>query len=66
MSEPTSWTPHCTHFVEYGEGVEWPIEVSLEHFDDCLTPEDRLRYWGQTRDMANRAIDCSIRHGGAS
>jgi len=55
MSEPTSRTPPCEHFEEYGEGCEWPIEISLEHFDDCLTPEDRLRRWEQARGLANRA-----------
>jgi hypothetical protein len=59
-------TPHCSHFTEHGEGVEWPIEVSLEHFDDCLEPEQRLQRWEQARDMANRAIQCNMSdHAGA-
>lgn len=59
-------TPHCDHFKEYGEGFEWPVEISLEHFDDCLSPEERLWLWTQARAAANRALDCVTRHGGES
>jgi hypothetical protein len=66
MTEPTNGTPRCMHFAECGEGVEWPIEISLEHFDDCLEPEQRLQRWEQTRDMVNRAIQCNMSdHAGA-
>ena len=52
--------PHCSHVQEYGEGVEWPNEISLEHFDDCLTGEQRIKYWEHSRAMANRALDCEM------
>jgi hypothetical protein len=66
MSEPQAPTPHCDHFAKYGEGVEWPIEISLAHFDDCLAPEKRIQYWVHARDMANRALVCEMRdHSGA-
>lgn len=57
-------TPHCDHVKVHGEGVEWPIWISLEHFDDCLPADKRLRRWEQIRDMANRSIDCLIHHSG--
>jgi hypothetical protein len=63
MSEPVAETPHCDHFAQHGYGVVWPIEVSLEHFDDCLPAEERLRRYHQWRDMVNRAIICDEQHG---
>lgn len=63
MPEPVSDTPHCDHFEVYGYGVVWPIEISLEHFDDCLPPAERLFRWQHFRGMANRGIDCDIQHG---
>jgi len=54
VSEP------CRHVAEHGEGVEWPIDVSLDHFDNCLTPERRLDFYTRMRQWAVEATQCLI------
>lgn len=50
--------PPCPHEREHGEGVVWPDDVSLEHFDKCLTPDGRLWVWGGARRMADQGSRC--------
>lgn len=49
----------CKHRKQYGE-TTWPLEVSLEHFDTCLTPERRLEVFGGIRNMAERGSRCTL------
>ena len=46
------------HEREHGEGTVWPDDVSLEHFDKCLTPDGRLWVWKGVRRMADRGSRC--------
>lgn len=56
----------CKHRDQYGEGVELPTDVSLEHFDQCFTAERRLEMWGLLRERSDRATRCLIAdHDGA-
>lgn len=56
------WTaPPCPHEAEFGEDVEWPDDVSLAHFDNCLTPDGRLFLWKGARRMADHGSRCTLR-----
>lgn len=48
----------CPHEREFGEGTEWPDDVSLAHFDNCLTPDSRLYVWEGARRMAEAGSRC--------
>jgi hypothetical protein len=48
----------CTHHAENPEGIVWPVEVSLDHFDNCLDQEARLMTWRMTRQLADQASRC--------
>lgn len=48
----------CKHREEHPENTVMPIDVSLEHFDQCLTPERRLEAWGWMRDRSEIATRC--------
>ena len=50
--------PPCPHEREHGEGTVWPDDVSLEHFDRCLTLEGRLFVWKGVRRMADQGSRC--------
>jgi hypothetical protein len=50
--------PPCPHEQEFGENTVWPDDVSLEHFDKCLTPEGRLWVWTGARKMADTGSRC--------
>lgn len=50
--------PPCPHEQEFGENTIWPDDVSLEHFDKCLTPEGRLWVWTGARKMADTGSRC--------
>lgn len=50
--------PPCPHEQEFGENTIWPDDVSLEHFDTCLTPEGRLWVWTGARKMADTGSRC--------
>ena len=52
--------PPCYHEREFGEGVEWPNDASLNHFDNCLTPEGRQFVWDGARQMADRGSRCLL------
>jgi hypothetical protein len=52
--------PPCPHEREFGEGVEWPSDVSLAHFDNCLTPDSRLIVWNGARKMADAGSRCAL------
>lgn len=48
----------CKHHAENPEGIVWPVEVSLDHFDNCLDHEARLMTWRMTRQLADQAGRC--------
>lgn len=48
----------CTHYRDHGEGTVWPADVSLDHFDNCLNPEVRLKTWRMARQLADHAGRC--------
>lgn len=48
----------CKHIQEYGEGVEFPIAASLEHFDECFTPEHRLEAHLWLRERSEVGMRC--------
>jgi hypothetical protein len=48
----------CKHYAEHGEGVVWPVDVSLDHFDNCLDAEARHMVWRTTRQLADSAARC--------
>jgi len=52
--------PPCPHEREHGEGVVWPDDVSLEHFDKCLTPDSRLFVWKGVRRLADQGAACQM------
>lgn len=56
----------CKHHEEYGENVVLPIAVSLEHFDECFSPQRRLVAWTRMREWQEAASRCFIAdHDGA-
>lgn len=52
--------PPCPHEQEFGENTIWPDDVSLAHFDKCLTPEGRLWVWTGARKMADKGSRCTL------
>jgi len=48
----------CKHHSENPEGSPWPVEVSLDHFDNCLDQEARLTVWRMTRQIADQGGRC--------
>ena len=51
-------TEPCKHVEEYGEGVEFPLAASLEHFDECFPPERRLEAYGWMRERSEVGTRC--------
>jgi len=51
--------PHRGPFMEaYIEGVMLPLGVGLEHFDQCMSPEGRLKAWTHLQELGERAGLC--------
>jgi hypothetical protein len=50
----------CTHRTENPEGIVWLVDVSLDHFDNCLDQKARLMTWRMTRDLAEQASRCLL------
>jgi len=48
----------CVHRAEHPENSVWPVDVSLDHFDNCLDQEARLMTWRMTRQLADQASRC--------
>lgn len=48
----------CPHRAKYGEGVEYPIADSLDHFDNCLPAATRLRYFERLQQWSAEARHC--------
>lgn len=48
----------CKHKQTRPEGAEWPADVALEHFDQCLTPERRAEVWADIRKRENVGWRC--------
>jgi hypothetical protein len=51
-------TEPCKHIAEYGKGAEFPIAASLEHFDECFTPERRLEAYAWMRERSEVGTRC--------
>lgn len=50
----------CKHREQHPENAELPIEVSLEHFDQCFTPERRLEAFTWMRERSALGTRCLI------
>lgn len=48
----------CRHFREHGEGVEWPPDVALDHFLDCLGAD--LEVWARILHQSRQAAKCFL------
>jgi hypothetical protein len=51
----------CSHLSQYPAGVEWPADVSLDHFLHCFGLDEQLEWWRRFRDAADRGTRCTIR-----
>lgn len=50
--------PWCRHRADYPENVIWPDHVALQHFDLCLTQEQRKAHFSRMREAAERGSLC--------
>lgn len=50
--------PWCRHRTSYPENMVMPSAVALQHFDLCLTQEQRLAAFTSLRDQADVARRC--------
>lgn len=48
----------CEHQASQPEGVHWPVDVSLSHFDSCLTHDQRLDFLTRVLDGNTRGTRC--------
>jgi hypothetical protein len=51
-------TEPCKHREQHPEGTILPDDVSLEHFDQCFTPERRAEAWRWMRERSERGSYC--------
>lgn len=57
QSTPAS-PPWCRHRGEYPEHTIWPDHAALQHFDLCLTQEQRKAHFSRLREAAERGTQC--------
>lgn len=50
----------CKHRETYPENTLLPDDVSLEHFDQCFTPERRAEAWTWMRERSELGTRCMM------
>lgn len=47
----------CTHLQTFGDTAVWPRQASLDHFQNCISNEDRLIRWTLLLERAQKNDD---------
>lgn len=53
-------TAPCKHREQHPENTILPDDVSLEHFDQCFTPERRAEAWTWMRERSELGTRCLL------